>query len=186
MRKLLILTLVLGLTSVASAALQISVNGDQNPIDSTIYLTPSQEIMLDIWTDIDIPTGGAGEGMWALTCNTGCATITGGDVVISNADWDIGIEQDAVGSGVVGLPAGHNGVMGYIYCSGAAIPAGTIYDYIVFHCETDNGPTVVSLVQLDDYMNVIAEWDTVTIHQVPEPASMLLLGLGGLLLRRRK
>jgi hypothetical protein len=33
------------------------------------------------------------------------------------------------------------------------------------------------------YANVI---DIVTIHQVPEPASMLLLGLGGLLLRRRK
>jgi hypothetical protein len=28
--------------------------------------------------------------------------------------------------------------------------------------------------------------DTLTIHQIPEPTTIALLGLGGLLLRRRK
>jgi hypothetical protein len=28
--------------------------------------------------------------------------------------------------------------------------------------------------------------DTIIVHQIPEPTTMLLLGLGGLLLRRRK
>jgi hypothetical protein len=40
MKKLLILMLVLGLTSVAGAALHISVNGNMNPIDSQYTLLP--------------------------------------------------------------------------------------------------------------------------------------------------
>ena len=186
MKKLLILMLVLGLTSIAGAALQISIDGDFHPEDSTIILDVSDTVILDIWSTVPIIPAGEGEGMWALACDTACAIIAGGSVVISHADWAIGIEPDPAGAGIP-LPEGHNGVMGYIYTFGEPIPADTaIYDEIVFHCESLNGPTPVSLYQLDDEGGIVGIWDTVTIHQIPEPASMLLLGLGGLLLRRRK
>jgi len=198
MKKLLILMLVLGLASIASAALQISVHipaqeGIPDPIDygylppdSEIKLLPSQYLYLDIGTDIPITAGGEGEGQWALTCQTSCGAISGGVAVIQDSDWEIGIEEDAVGNDILGLPDGDNGVWGWVFTFGKAIPAGTIYDEILFHCETDNGPTVVTLWYVDADGYVQSAWDTVTIHQIPEPASMLLLGLGGLLLRRRK
>jgi len=39
---------------------------------------------------------------------------------------------------------------------------------------------------MDDGLTVPAFGGPVTVYQVPEPATVLLLGLGGLLLRRRK
>ena len=184
MKKMLILLLVLGLTSVASAALEISINGNYD-LDY-IEICPSDTLILDIGTDIPIGPGGVGEGLWALGCATTCGAISGGIVIPAHADYEIGIVPSFEDLGVNGHPVGHNGVAGWIYSFGAEIPAGTIYDQINFHCESENGPTIVSLYQLDDNGTVVAVWDTITINQVPEPASMLLLGLGGLLLRRRK
>jgi hypothetical protein len=190
MKKLLTLMLVLGMTSLASAALNISVDGVDHPVDSEIILDVSQTVILDVWSDIDIAPGGEGENQyWVLACQTSCGLITNGVAVLAggHADWYFdGPYDDAVGVGIAGLPEGENGVVGYIATLGEPIPAGTLFDEIIFHCESLNGPTVVTLYECDSGGVVIGVWDTVTIHQIPEPASMLLLGLGGLLLRRRK
>jgi hypothetical protein len=76
MKKVLVLLLVFGLASVANATLQISVNGVQNPADSDITLEPSQEVILDIWTDADLPFFGGGP--WALVVDTTEGAISGG------------------------------------------------------------------------------------------------------------
>jgi hypothetical protein len=189
MKKLLTLLLVLGLATAANAALQISVNGNPDPEDSTINLVPSDTVKLDVWSTIDITPGGEGENAcWALVAQTSCAHISGGAWVAgSNADWfPDGPYDDAVGCGVMGLAPGENGVVGYIATLGAAIPAGVLFDEIILHCETDNGPTDVILYECDGYGYVVGVWDTVVIHQIPEPATMLLLSLGGLFLRRRR
>ena len=60
------------------------------------------------------------------------------------------------------------------------LPGGAAYEY-VFHCE-DVGTVVIQLWEDPDYENVA---DTLIIH-IPEPVSVALLSLGGLLLRRRK
>ena len=187
MRNLVILMLVLGLASVASATLQISVDGDPEPIDSEIFLLPSEIAILDIWTDADISPG-VGEVYWALVCRTADGTISGG-IVVPPYDTEPGIViyPDPVANGVPGLPQGANGVWGGISLTGviSLIPAGdVIYDDIEFHCEWAPNDVVIELYTTDFGTSELV--DAVVIHQIPEPATIALLGLGGLLLRRRK
>jgi len=184
MKKLLILMLVLGLASVANAvcdSLQISVNGEKNPVNSQINVMPSDHLVLDIWTNADI-VAGTGEGWWAMTCKTQDGVISGG---VTLWEGDAAIYPDPAGAGVI-LPAGENGVFGQQGLAVVSkIPAGsTVYDQIDFHCERMND-VVVTLWLINDDLTVTPQ-DSVIIHQIPEPATMLLLGLGGLLLRRRK
>jgi hypothetical protein len=193
MKKLLIFVLVLGLTSVANGGLlNISVNGNIDPQDSEYYLTPSEVVTLDIHVGADISSGN-NEGYWVMYCQTQCASISGGYVTepwASDPSLDIFIDDDAVGNGGIPIPAGTNGVWGGIFTFGTVIPASTIlYDGIIFHCESDAPEcldTVITLQRVNDDWTMGDILDTLVIHQVPEPASMLLLGLGGLLLRRRK
>ena len=192
MKKLLVLMLVLGLASVASAqvvGLAISVNGNHEPADSAYTLVPSQNLTLDIWANTDIVPMGAGEGDWILVCNPAVGTIAGG-VPVPYGDVTL-IGPVAAQGNVVGLPAELGGVAGSIILFGTTIliPTGTtLFDEILFHCEAP-GDVVISLERITPDWEYTGEiYDTVTIHQVPipEPMTIMLLGLGGLLLRRRK
>jgi len=190
MKKLLVLMLVLGVTSLASAALtlQISVNDEKNPVDSQyIITTPSCHLDLDIWTTADI-TPGVGEGFLALTVQTSGATISGGAVAYPG-EPGLAINDDAAGTvGIPPLPVGEQGVWGMIALSTLSlIPAGsTLFDDIEFHCEALTGDLTITLWDCGVGLDQAVYMDSVIVHQIPEPASMLLLGLGGLLLRRRK
>jgi len=192
MKKLLILMLVLGLTSLASAAmtLQISVNGEKNPVDSQFVVldVPSGHLVLDIWTTGPITPAGGAEGYYALVCRTTGGTITGGIHIPAKPIDELGvvIYDDAVGGGVPGLPEGENGVWGGVVLTGLGTYAAgdTIFDEIDFHCE-GMGDVIITLYETD-FVGAPVFMDSVVIHQIPEPATMLLLGLGGLFLRRRK
>lgn len=190
MKKLLVLMLVLGMASAASAALQISVGGVMNPEDSTIYLEPSQTIELDIWSDVPLGSGDPGENAyWVLVAPTSCAVITGGMPVIEESWFSYDGPYDDAAGVMTGVPEGENGVWASLATFGGPFPADTpLFDGIIFHCETDNGPTVVTLWNAGGGGVIEGEpWDTVTIHQIPEPMTVALLGLGGLfMLRRRK
>jgi hypothetical protein len=187
MKKLLAFVLVLGMASIASglaSTLQISVNGANEPVDSEIIIVevPSGIVTLDIWTTADISAGN-NEGYFALACDTTMGTISGG---VSQFPTEPGIwfYDDAVGNGVP-LPAGENGIFGSISTTGVVLvfPAGSrLIDGIQFHCEGE-GDAIVHLYEVSGETTLL---DTVIIHQIPEPASMLLLGLAGLLLRRRR
>ena len=184
MKKLLILMLVLGLASVASATLQISINGVLEPIDSEINICPSDMLILDVWTD-SVISPGVGEGYWALVCNPAEGTITNGGLT-TNVVPKYQPLSGVIGAYQGGIVGSETGVFGGIVMTGELpqIDAGdVIYDDMDFHCLLE-GDTVISL-----YFDIYGDAqlvDQVTIHQIPEPASMLLLGLGGLLLRRRK
>jgi hypothetical protein len=188
MKKLLALLLVLVVTSAASATLQISVNGEKEPVESQITIGPSDHITLDIWTDADIQPFEAIP--WMLVCEVVGGDITGGTSV--HAAMTIsGLTKDFE---KIIPPEGQEGIWG-LAANTTVIPveAGTtLADLIDFHCLgcPPGGPVpcdiVISLYDAPDGAPPTTLFDSVVIHQTPEPASMLLLGLGGLLLRRRK
>lgn len=180
MKKLLVLALVLSMATMASAALQISVNGNRNP--GVIELLPSDTLILDIWTNAAIAPA-VGEGYFAIGTVSQLGTNAGG-VSLFPLDGGIAIYDDAVANGIV-MAAGENGVWGSVLLSvlsGIAADT-TIFDGIIFHCEGP-GDVQVNLYFSPDG-SVFDIVDSVVIHQIPEPFTMGLLGLGGLFLRRR-
>jgi hypothetical protein len=61
------------------------------------------------------------------------------------------------------------------------VPGGKEFD-LMYHCSGRGDVTIY----LWDLLDVETPQDTIIVHQVPEPMTITLLGLGGLLLRRRK
>jgi hypothetical protein len=195
MKKLLVLLMVLGIASQANAMLQISVNGDLDPVDSEYTLNPSEELILDIWTNAAIAnlTG----TYFILVADTQLSTIdnlSGVAVYPSQAAPDSGLMlmtgMNAVADllwGVGYVPVGADGLGGAAFDmdDAAATPAGAIlFDLIMFHCQGFGDVTL----QIWESPDAAANWtlsDSVRIHQIPEPMTMALLGLGGLFLRRR-
>jgi hypothetical protein len=181
MKKVLVLMLVFGMASVASATLQISVNGEYEPYETEIFLTPSQTAIIDIWTDADILPD-VGEGYWSMGVPIVDGSLTNG--VGLGQGTDTTIYPGAGGYGYV--PEGSDGPWGGVGCvTASSYPAGTkLYDEIIFHCERE-GEATITLYW--DPWGTQTPIDSVTIHQVPEPMTIALLGLGSLvLLRRRK
>jgi hypothetical protein len=211
MKKLLALVLVLGIASMAQAAFKISVNGVVDPPETEIVLLPSQEVILDIHgSDND----GTPLGFFLLVKGKG--SINGSSFVPNpqgapggyfspgyGGEGDLCDYQDAeafaadVGLPVPDLLAAFGGVQDMSFgnvASSSPAPAplnGLLVDDIIFHCEGYDP-------QAGPYDDVIIElWtagqagpevllDTQVIHQIPEPLSLSLLGLGGMALLRRR
>jgi len=213
MKKLLILMLVLGMASLANAGLiELSVDGEAAP--SEITLLPSEYITLDITIGDTLFAGG--DLMITLSTADGALDNSGvtfeanpmtrywfGDPYYmwydGNRAWGAPY--------VVGLSE-----LQKVVVSGGNIDYNTLgnmtlADNIIFHCEKQPGDVIVELVAYSDliyYTYVMVDdapvvdtietlytegtvLDTITVHQIPEPTTIALLGLGSLfLLRRRK
>ena len=191
MKKFLALVLILGMAQVASAGFLISVDGVVDPPDTSIELLPSEYAMIDIHTD----GTESQQAVW-LVCE-GPGVFQSAGVLNPAVGWAAvatsTLYTTGDGSGIVEWfamdpPDG----MGYTNTSSVVnpefflaaaglLPAGMLIDEIAFHCE---GPGEVLLTLLNENFELM---DTQLIHQIPEPMTMALLGLGGLaLIRRRK
>ena len=196
MKKLLVLMLVLGMASVANAALMLSINGDT--VADSITLEPSQTFTIDVYNDYALM---AGAGLDIIV--TGDAEISGWSYinpVLQQLNETMAFElawtwQSAIESDKLLRVSG--GVLTY-----NTVGPYTLLDDIEFHC-TGPGLVTVTLVtysSIDVWHGPVGDpveiqtliapdvlLDTITITPgIPEPMTVLLLGLGGLFLRRRK
>jgi len=192
MKKLLIFMLVLGLATVANATIvQLSIGGVTNGagITQEITVPVCTELIIDVhgpalvnWAGYIIINGDPpSDGEWGdaigppYTVESGYYLKSGypmkyaaaGDMAsalrYSYAGWGWGYEIAAANA--IGPPVG-----------------GREFDFM-FHCRAAPSDAVITLWADDDY---VTPKDTIIVHQIPEPATIALLGLGGLLLRRRK
>jgi hypothetical protein len=177
MRKLLILMLVFGLASLANAAvLELSVNGstdgDGNVTEITIEI--SDTLLIDVYSNTAAP---APDTFWFATSDN------------TKGEWYTETLTVYAAMGNAGTVTGP-----YVYYGGdwwygatnvfdpCTPPGPGVWVDVVFHCLAEGDV----FIHLYDAGGTTIE-DSILIHQVPEPATIALLGLGSLfLLRRRK
>jgi len=189
MKKLIVLMLILGVTSWANAALLISVDGVVDPPDSQVTLVESQHAVIDIWSDGGEPQSPVAVAL--IVQDKGMLDATNAQMLYQGSLSDVyNIEEPELSDWIAGLAeCGYPGVTSVVLtelADGAVPPLpiteGKVVDLIDFHC-TGEGEAILTLLDPDDPTHV---YDTQVIHQVPEPATIALLGLGGLFLVRRR
>jgi hypothetical protein len=199
MKKLLVLVLVLGLTSVSHAALsgiELSFNGQT---DGAGNITETEVMICDeIVIDVHGPAGldwlgyviiegafpGAGGewgddiGPWDPMCSGYYYENQAYPIILSGA----GDIAKATRYTEVGWGFGYELIAAQ---SEGPNPGGVQFELIYHCCGPETEWVTISL--WDDAQGYTTPQDTILIHQTPEPMTVALLGLGGLfLLRRRK
>jgi hypothetical protein len=186
MKKLLTLMVLLAFASAAHAdldgwSLQVSTDGVNyvEPVDSEIILYPSDYLWIGAHNGIQGQAGdtrqkilylafaddpmGEWTGNWQTYIPPLVPNPTGNTYygIYAGLDiWELNMSN--------GVPTDFNGQ--------------GVLDAKEFHCL--GGENDIEIVLLDT--DTVTVMDSFIIHQLPEPATIALLGLGGLLLRRRK
>jgi hypothetical protein len=163
MKKLLSLVLVLGMVSMAGAGLSLTTAGNVATVHSD---------SVDAWAALVTVSAGLGEvaelttlGQLSLSKNENLGVMSGADLGFPELG-DVTVYDVSVGGSVgeVIIPGAHYTIR---------LPEGIELG------DTDMGLGRIDVIAYD-LSGILA-----TAYVIPEPASMLLLGLGGLFLRRK-
>ena len=171
MKKVVTLMLVLSMVSMASAALSLTVDGQDT---AAIELLPSDSIWIGVESDD--------------TLQYQCY------IIMTVTDPALG---EWTGGNVVSTPPLIS-PPGWTYFGTAVDPSMDAWFGDLATVGSEPNPTIgvggaveyhglgVGDVTVTLYDSFFVPIDTLTVTQIPEPATMALLGLGGLLLRRKK
>ena len=179
MKKFLVLTLVLGMASLANASLIITTDYDGGDLKESDYIT----------IGVAIPDQDNVMGYDLAIIVDGPATLDSADAtIVFDKDWmnDPAAVVDELD--IYRWTAGDVRMFG-----GTGQTGGDLLANLLFHCEGE-GDVTVSLVSYTTDLNETIygsaaapyTFATLVVHQIPEPMTLALLGLGGLFLRRRK
>jgi hypothetical protein len=182
MKKLLISMLVLGIASVANAQIEPQLSIYVNGADPGAEYTMPQFGVISIGIYSDGVGGVNGKYSGAIVINPdgtdlGTGVFQGTPIVYDGAGEPLEFLSGAMAmitSPQVGVFVASNAVLDDYAQEGI----GFEFEY---QCTSDDD--FVTLTIFDDVYGPV---DTLTIHQIPEPITFALLGLGGLFLRRRK
>jgi len=194
MKKLLVLMLVLVLVGITNAAiLDLSIGGVRNGIGvlQEITIGPSDSFVVDVynsspgpisdqfWLGIETvgtaPPGGTGAtnsalGEWIRSTMTHPNPASGNASVADDGTqfaWPMGVKWWAFDTGFYGLEPGQFPVVGtWFTCEFHCVAPGDLY------------------INLYDAAGAVIK-DQILVHQIPEPVTIVLLSLGGLLLRKK-
>ena len=179
MKKFLVLTLVLGMVSLANAGLILTADGmtgAEVEIGADNPLVESDTVLLGLELDTEMMgyqitylLDGPGEFLYDAILFP-VDTQLGGKVNDGGVDWVEITDGNMFGS-VVGPAILMEGLL--IHCLGP----GVVTVDVIVSGSTDVEGAIIPLQTL---------LQTITVHQIPEPMTLALLGLGGLFLRRRK
>jgi hypothetical protein len=187
-KKLLVSLLVLSISSIASASYLITIDGVVDPVG--FIMMPSNTDTLGI-VGVGNPNPGDARAFWLLVQGPGVTSggtdLYGGGALDevrtqTSAQWDAEFElPNAFAS--FGFPGVTTATSIVLASTTVPVPPlnGNLVGSINFHCE---GLDTVTLTLVSD--NFATVYDTQTLYMIPEPATIALLCLGCLMLRRRK
>jgi hypothetical protein len=202
MKKLLVLMLVLGISSVASAGVIdleiVSLNGEIIPATDYIEIAESD------WVNIDIMYDTAMEGQYLSQLSVevtvgGLGTLDMTALTYPPGVWDMDTQFSP---GITEVVPGKQYLVQYSEgMAGSGAYPGIAIDHLLLHCDQGEPENIVTLTLADVLLGSVGSMENpfgivgmgltigpgVTILNVPEPMTLALLGLGGLfLIRRRK
>jgi len=181
MKKLLVVLMVLSVATIANAGLVIT----GVPTDP---IKPSDNLIIGV----------SGDGQEALAFAAyvvvqGPAMLAGGTLNYSFGLSEYGLHTNDDTyvpwmQGIYNDPSIQQ--VAHIFFADTTVPVtplnGALVSNIAFHCEGPGDVTISLVTMNDDGSAVLTIWDTQIVHQIPEPMTLGLLGIGGLFLRRRK
>lgn len=152
MKKLLIITIMLGMASMANAGMYISVNGVVDPPDTQFILCPSDTMVVDIYADTEMDQGAYCLGISRDSTGTGELNIDSAVVLYPGIPSWVEWQDDADIAEILGIESPFVWMTFMDVFKPTDPVIGTLVDEIIFHC---TGIGDVTLVLFDDDGNIL-------------------------------